>query len=351
MSAEVRDAPREYTRSLARALAFVMLRILSVTLALALLPLPALADRAPPPPYKARATTKEMRTLELFIYEGDTYQRGRPPKNLRRKDVDAYLAAAIGDGGFNIETAQAIDNVASFYRTPQAATAALAKLTRSETTQADVTISIVLSRVALHGDAKQRAAVAQYWPWLCQKLETRMHVDELVRLFHRLDGAVTSDALKAAVDARIAALAPAVKQKDYSAEIETEYLRDTIRNALASVEYSLATQQTLAAQTDAAKRLASLIDIYLLIDEQTEYVAEWATGVLADTGTTTQGRARVAKAFRAALKRVAQQDAKRQEFAKLRALHGIQFFGGKLTKAEAAFVAKRQNSQSDWFGP
>lgn len=328
-----------------------MLRILSVTLALAVQPMPAVADRAPPPPYKARATTKAMRTLELFIYEGDTYQRGRPPKNLLREDVDAYLAAAIGDGGFNVETAHAIDTVASFYRTPQAATAALAKLTRSEANPTDVTISIVLSRVALLGDAKQRAAVAQYFPWLCQKLETREHANELVRLFHRLDGAVTADVLKAGVAARIAALAPAVKQKDYSAEIETAYLRDTIRNSIATVEYSLTTQQTLAAETDPTKRLAAMIDIYLHIDEQGEQVSEWATGVLADAGTTTKGRASVAKAFRAALKRVAKQDAELQEFAKLRALRGIQFFGGKVTKAEAAFVAKRQNSQSDWFAP
>jgi hypothetical protein len=122
-------------------------------------------------------------------------------------------------------------------------------------------------------------------------------------------------------------------RNDWTAETEMRNIEDLRGIVLYRVAGAATMKQEIMQTADKAVRLDALVNIYLNIDQRyNEFVAHWAFNKIVRAGRTGDA-AEVIAALRRAVNRLPREA---RDALLARALHAVEFFGGKLTDAERA---------------
>ena len=141
----------------------------------------------------------------------------------------------------------------------------------------------------------------------------------------------STEGLLGRIDQALARLRP-LARNDWAAGTEMRNVEDMRNVILHRVGGAGAMKREIMLTADPAKRLDALVNIYLDVDMRYyEFVADWALHEIVRAGRAGDA-AEVIAAFRRAITRLPRDEAR--EARRARALHAVEYFGGKLTPAE-----------------
>jgi hypothetical protein len=268
------------------------------------------------------------------------------PKRVERAVVERFLREILDWRYPEGMPLRQLRTVALFYDMQGIVPDLLGRLDARKTNGWELQRSILFAElVGLLGDDLQRETGRRYYRYLLTlpykkgPVQEQFHLSALTNCLVAYMPGESNEGLLRRIERALDRLRP-LARNDWTAETEmhvTEDLRGEVRFRVAAVATM---KREIMQAADLAKRLDALVNIYLNIDQRlNEYVAHWALHKLVRAGRTGDAE-QVIAAFRRAVTRLPRED--RKDALLTRALHAVEFFGGKLTHAERAQMRTAQ---------
>ncbi|MCW5960095.1 MAG: hypothetical protein KIS76_08020 [Pyrinomonadaceae bacterium] len=302
-----------------------------------------------------------MAPLDDFIFKSDPFNKEIVPRELDAKNVAEFLIKKINASSELKHLIQA-EKAADFYDTFEIAPKFKEYFSDISKTDDELLRSIVLVRtIARVGKPEDIEFAKQAYLRLIPRLDTQQHFEEVIKLHEILGLGTKSSELRAKIKQKIGEL-DGKKDTEYSAEIELLNFQGAIEQQLSRAEKVQDTKNSIVAMTDRKKRLEKEIAAYLALEFGFEEYLEswsakrlrretWAASPLEQTERvdTRPFAKEVATAFRDFLSdpRIKSLEEEEKEFAEIRILRAIKFFGGKLKEQEVEFLAQFVGKQAD----
>jgi hypothetical protein len=267
------------------------------------------------------------------------------PKRVERAVVERFLREILGWEYPKGMPLQQLRQVAIFYDMQGIVPDLLSRLDAQKTTGWELQDSIIFAElVGLLGDDAQREAGLRFYRHLLTLPYKNDPVQEQFRLRALMNCLVayapeeSSEGLLRRIEQALARLRP-LARNDWAAGTEmreVEDMRGVVRYRVAG---AAAMKREITQTADPAKRLDALVNIYLNIDQRyNEFVADWALNKIVRAGRTGDALEVIA-ALRRAVTRMPRES---RDALLARALHAVEFFGGKLTHAERTLTRPAQ---------
>jgi hypothetical protein len=300
--------------------------------------------------------------LERFIFDDDEYRSDVVPRKLPASKVAEFLLGRIKQSD-NLRVFVQTEKVVDFYDVYEVAGKFRQFLDKKEAGVEDNQRSIVITRIiALVGNADDIEFAKQYSKHLIQKCETVAEFEDLILLQNVLGPGADGKPLEQRIQARTAALE---KQKDANYQASLQYLKfvEVIGSKLSKVEKAQQIKANILKISDRKQRLEEEIKMYLLIEYgYPEYLQTWATRRIrretwaaqpaeqikrTDNQTLRDDVVKSLQSYLEKLPKVPDLESDEKEFAKIRLLRAIIFFGGKIKPDEKSFLDSHKNEQLD----
>ncbi len=298
--------------------------------------------------------------LEKFIFRTDIFESAIVPRKLAPEKVAEFLLEKV-DANTNLKAFIQVEKVAVFYETFEVAGKFRQFLSKKEAGAEDVRRSTVITRIiARVGEPADVDFARDYYKHLVGRAEGQAEFEELILLYDALgtDAAVLHQKIKTTL-----ASLETKKESDEIARVQYLELAGTVTNKLKRAEKAQLVKARILDMADRKKRVEAEIKAYLTIEYgYTEYLESWSAARLrretwaaqpAEQIKRTENaqlKADVAKLLDDLLKKlddVPDLEPDEKEFAKIRTLRAIKFFGGKISDAEEEFLKQHKNEQID----
>lgn len=197
------------------------------------------------------------------------------------------------------------------------------------------------------GDERQKRGAARYYEYLVSHQFADQKFAELIQCRAVFGNRVSSDSLRARMEAEIKSLA-AREASEPEAGTEKRYVEDLADNEFFFIDEANKSRERIDAIDAPNQRLLELIKAYLYLtdDDGGEYFQLWTHQQIRRAAEATSS-GRIIEAFRFMLANLDKLDKADKNFCKVRSLNAIEFFEGKLNEDEAAFMNKNRNKQID----
>jgi len=315
-----------------------------------------------PPSIPDSKTPPSIPELERFIFEHDEYRSDVVPRKLSPSEVAKFLLGRI-EKKSELRVFVQTEKVADFYDIYEIVEKFKQFLDKTESSAEDNQRSIVITRIiALVGSKDDIEFAKQYSKHLIQRADTIAEFEDLILLQNVFGPDADSAALRQKIQAKIASLEP---QKDSNNQASLQYLKfnETISNKLTRVEKAQQVKSNILTIADRKKRIEEEIKAYLTIEYGfIEYLQPWATRRIKRETWATQPAEQIKRtdnqplkedvikslrSFLEKLPKIPDLDSDEKEFAKIRSLRAIKFFGGKISAAEENSLRQHKGKQLD----
>jgi len=293
--------------------------------------------------YKPEAVA--LTELHRFIYEYDP-RAVHMPKRIEPALVERFLRDELGKGRprYSDEAARMIW-LSDFYNTRGVVPSFIGLLTGKELTDDEFLTSVVFAvGVSYLGNDVQWNFGRAYYHYLISISDTPHRLSNVVTCYEAYAPRETVDALAKRIDDMMASVQQQATADDRARKTLND-LQNIRANRLPRLLAGLAAEMELAGITVPATRISRLVEIYLDLDEgHNEILGQWAERQLRREAR--EGRAAlIVSTLRHAIPRLAGREDKDESTA--RAVHAIEFFGGKLSVEEQKHVRPSRK----WLDP
>ncbi len=260
------------------------------------------------------------------------------PKRVERGLVKRFLREILSWRDAKRTPTRELRQLALFYDVQDIVPDLLGRLDGREATEVELQQSIIFTEVVgFLGDEAQREAGRRYYrrlltlPYKKGEMQEEFRLRALTNCLTAYTPEESTEGLLRRIDQALARLRP-LARNDWAAGTEMRNVEDMRNVILHRVGGAGAMKREIMQTADPAKRLDALIAIYLDVDMRYyEFVADWALHEIVRAGRAGDA-AEVIAAFRRAITRLPRDEAR--EARRARALHAVEYFGGKLTPAE-----------------
>jgi hypothetical protein len=197
------------------------------------------------------------------------------------------------------------------------------------------------------GDESHSAVASEYYDYLVSNQFAGEKIAELLNCLAAFGNEKESESLKKRADREVRSLSTR-EAGEPEAGIEKRYLEDLANNEFFLIDESNKSRSRIDAIEPAGERLDELIRAYLCLteDDGAEYFQIWNHQQIRRYAEN-NGRDSVILSFRKVLGEIKDLPAGDRKFCRIRSLNAIEFFGGKLTDDEFAFLEKNRVKQLD----
>ncbi len=197
------------------------------------------------------------------------------------------------------------------------------------------------------GDEAQKKRAERYYEYLVAHRFANEKFAELIQCRAVFGYRVSSDSLRARMNAEIKSLAGR-ETAEPEAGTEKRYIEELLDNEFFIIEEANKARARIDEIRVPKERLTELIKAYLLLtdDEGGEYFHLWTHQQIRRMAEA-HGNARAIEAFRRMSADLGEMERADKNFCRLRCYNAIEFFGGTLGEEEAAFMDKNRNKQVD----
>ncbi|CAN5250614.1 hypothetical protein BH10ACI1_BH10ACI1_07780 [soil metagenome] len=300
--------------------------------------------------------------LERFIFKPDEFNDSIVPRGLDPAEVAKFLIQKI-DKEASLEVFIQVEKVADFYDPTEVVEKFRQFLDKKESGSEAVRRSIVITRIiAVLGKPDDIDFARAYYKYLVSKIDTINDFEEIIFLHEDLNLGKNSGELRGRLQAKLASLEQK-KATDNDARLDYLKLQEEIEAKIRGVEEVQPIKDRVLQISDRKKRVEEEIKIYVtseygFISLLQPWAARrirretWGAQPAEQIKRTdnSQLKADVAKLLDDFLKKIddlPDLEPEEKEFAKIRTLRAIKFFGGKIPDSEENFLNERKNKQVD----
>lgn len=299
--------------------------------------------------------------LEQFVFRPDKYTADKVPRKLTPRDVAEFVLQRLNTTA-NLKNVQQVEKVVVFYDALEVAEH-VKRLLSEAVGEKDIRKAIILDRiVALIGQPSDTQVAAQVYEQLVPRAGSLQELDDLLRLYEALSGAVSADSLRQqSVIQRSQLVAQA--GANYEAKIQAAKLEDFINIQITRVSKANNAKKDVLQIRDRRARIQDEIKSYLgTKNSYLDILQPWSAMRLRREVWADQPeqqimrnddpgrREELVQEFRLAANGLSSMSTLPQQSLpsiRVRVLHAVEFFGGSITPEERHYSTEHAGMQDD----